>query len=83
MKVAIIQSGGGPPPAGGAHRGGGMPPFGVGFICCTQSSVGAWSVRFETDHALRWDPERGCGANRGGHAYDGERFFEHSRGGAA
>ena len=40
-------------------------------------------MRFETDHALRWDPERGCGADRGGHAYDGERFFEHSRGGAA
>ncbi len=42
----------------------------------------AWSTRFDTDHGLRWDPERACWTDRAGHAYDGTRFYAYSRGGS-
>jgi hypothetical protein len=39
----------------------------------------AWCTRFETDYGLRWDHERECWVDGGGHAYDGSRFGVGSR----
>ncbi len=40
-----------------------------------------WCTRFETDWGLRWDSKRECWVGTDGHAYDGVRVYEHTRGG--
>jgi hypothetical protein len=43
----------------------------------------AWSVRWEIDGDLRWDDECQVWVGEDGFAYDGSRFFDYSRTGAA
>jgi hypothetical protein len=43
----------------------------------------AWSVRREIDGGLRWDADRQVWVGEDGFAYDGSRFFDYSRTGAA
>ena len=43
----------------------------------------AWSVRWEIDGDLRWDDERQVWVVEDGFAYNGSRFFDYSRTGAA
>lgn len=40
-----------------------------------------WSMRYEADYGLRWDPEREVWAAGDGFAYDGKRLYAYSRGG--
>jgi hypothetical protein len=41
----------------------------------------AWSTRFETDYGLRWDNDRQVWTGSDGHAFDGLRLHDFSRGG--
>jgi hypothetical protein len=43
------------------------------------SAQKAWSVRWEIDGGLRWDPDRQVWVDEDGFAYDGTRFFDYSR----
>jgi hypothetical protein len=47
------------------------------------SAEKAWSVRWEIDGGLRWDADRQVWVGEDGFAYDGTRYFDHSRSGAA
>jgi hypothetical protein len=40
-----------------------------------------WSTRFETDYGLKWDNDRQVWATSDGHAFDGLRLHDYSRGG--
>ena len=40
-----------------------------------------WSIRWEVDYGLKWDPKRECWVDSDGHAYDGARVYEYYRGG--
>jgi hypothetical protein len=42
----------------------------------------AWSIRWERDYGLRWDPRRECWVDGDSHHYDGARFHDYSRSGA-
>jgi hypothetical protein len=39
----------------------------------------AWSMRYEADYGLRWDPEREVWTAGDGFAYDGEGLYAYSR----
>ena len=42
----------------------------------------AWSTYWQIDHGLTWDVKREAWVSSDGHAYDGERLREYSRGAA-
>jgi len=41
----------------------------------------AYTTRFDTDYGLRWDVKREAWVASDGHAFDGERLTDYSRGG--